>query len=73
MLTRDSRWWWVGILLPVLVELFNAVVANPAQFGIPAEWLPIIRLVTLLIGLVSAKLATSPLRAKSDADIIPFR
>ena len=70
MLTRDSKVWWLGMLVPILVEVANALVANPADFGIPAGWLPTIRLVALIVGLISGKLATSPLPGK---DAFPFR
>lgn len=61
--------------LPIAVEIFNALVADPAAYGIPAAWMPFIRLVALIIGVTSGKLATSPLKGapKAEPDSEPHR
>ncbi len=63
-MTRDSFVWWLGILFPVIVEGCNAIGVAPSDYGIPAAWVPFFRLVALVVGLVSGKLATSPLPGK---------
>jgi hypothetical protein len=58
-MTRDSIVWWVGIGFAIILGL--ATVPEPATLGIPAVCLPYLRLAALIIGIVSGKLATSPL------------
>ncbi len=54
-LTRDSLIWWVGMIGALLTALAN----NGGLF--PVEWKPYIDLAALLVGIISGKLATSPL------------
>jgi hypothetical protein len=58
-MTRDSMLWWIGIIFAVVLGL--ATVPDPATLGIPVAWLPYLRLAALIIGIVSGKMATSPL------------
>jgi hypothetical protein len=63
--TRDDLLWTVGIIGAVVVGL--ATLGNTiTDYGIPASWLPYIRLIALIVGIVSGKLATSPLRGAND-------
>ena len=57
-MTRDSVIWWVGIIVAVL----GAIVANANL--LPASWapaVPYINLACIILGVISGKLATSPL------------
>jgi len=63
-MTRDSILWWFGIIGAVIVGL--ATLGNLNDYGIPDNWLPYIRLAALIVGIVSGKMATSPLPGKKD-------
>lgn len=63
-MTRDSWWLTLGVVTSVVASL--AAVTDVAAYGLPAEAMPYIRLAALVLGLVSAKLATSPLRGAND-------
>jgi len=65
-MTRDSILWWFGIVGAVILGL--ATLGNLADYGIPDSFLPYIRLAALIIGIVSGKLATSPLPGKPSTD-----
>jgi hypothetical protein len=67
-MTRDSWIWWWGILSAVVVGL--ATLGNLQDYGIPDVALPYLRLAALIVGVVSGKLATSPLPGKSDANTV---
>lgn len=70
MPSRDSMIWWAGMVGSILVALAN-------QEGLfPAEWRPYINIAALIAGVVSGKLATSPLPGKADGEKVnpvPFR
>lgn len=71
-MTRDFQLW--NILTAVgAIALALAALTNPAEYGIPASWIPYLRLVSLLVTVVSAKFATSPLphSEEGDAKITP--
>lgn len=58
--TRDDVKWAFGMIAAVvmcLATLGDTVV----NYGIPVSWLPYIRLGALVIGIISGKMATSPL------------
>lgn len=58
--TRDDFKWTASIVAAVVVGL--ATLGNTVtDYGIPADWLPYIRLLALVVGIVSAKMATSSL------------
>lgn len=63
-LTRDSAWWGVSAVLSAAAML--ATFTDPsgpmslAYYGIPASWLPYIRLLALLNTWLSGKMANSP-------------
>lgn len=59
-LTRDSQVWNVLAVLGA-VALALSMVTNPADYGIPAAAVPYLKLVALVVSVVSAKVATSPL------------
>lgn len=62
-MNRDSVIWWIGIVVAVL----GAVAANSSL--LPPAWapaLPYINLVCIILGTLSGKLATSPLKGASD-------
>lgn len=67
-MTRDSALWWFGIVAAVIVGI--ATLGNTADYGIPDSWLPFIRLAALIIGIVSGKLATSPLPGKPSENVV---
>ncbi len=65
MLTRDSALWWAGMIGAVLTAAAN-------QAGLfPAHWYPWINFAALIVGVVSGKLATSPLKGAEDANRVP--
>lgn len=67
-ISRDSIVWWVGIVGSVVVGLADLSAAgNLAHYGIPEGAAPYLRLGALVVGIVSGKLATSPLAGKRDA------
>jgi len=58
---RDHWVWWLGIVGAVLTACANSA-------GLfPAEWARYINLAALIVGVVSGKLATSPLPGEHDA------
>lgn len=68
MFNRDSVVWWVGIVGAVIVGL--ATLADPATYGIPAWLMPYLRLGALIVGIVSGKMATSPLPGKDKTNLL---
>lgn len=65
--TRDSALWWWGIVCAVIV----GVATNLDLF----PWLSeraqhVISLASFVIGIISGKMATSPLPSKADADTV---
>jgi hypothetical protein len=71
-LSRDSALLWVGIVTAIVLALATLKPGPPtdpmalAYYGIPATWAPFLRLLALVVGIVSAKLSTSPLRSKAE-------
>src|SRR5262245_49154609 len=65
--TRESAIWWFG-LAAALVAGLATLDADTAinTFGLPAAWLPKLRLAALLIGIGSAWAKTSPFPSKKD-------
>jgi len=63
-MTRDSWIWTLGIIAAVL-----AAAANQAGL-FPAGWYPWINFLSLVLGIVSGKLATSPLPGEHDAKTV---
>lgn len=68
---RDSNLWWVGIGSAVILGLatLDGTGTGPtslAYYGIPMAVAPYLRLAALIIGIVSGKLATSPLPSKAE-------
>ncbi len=63
MLNRDSLIWTAGAIGSVIVGLAS-LNGDLSAYGIPASALPYIRGAALIVGIVSGKLATSPLPGK---------
>jgi tetrahydromethanopterin S-methyltransferase subunit C len=63
-MTRDSIVWWIGIATAVVMGI--GTVGDVASYGIPEKAVPYIRLAALVLGIVSGKLATSPLKGKGE-------
>lgn len=68
MMTRDSRLWWVGIAIAVVTAISSRMdLIDPL---LPAEHTDkahaLIELVSLIIGIVSGKMASSPLPHSDD-------
>jgi len=62
-MTRDDLTWWAGIAAAVILGL--ATLGNGiTAYGLPLAIVPYVRLAALIIGIVSGKLATSPLPGK---------
>lgn len=74
---RDSKLWWAGIVGAVILGLATLDAGSGpmslAYYGIPLAAAPYLRLAALIVGIVSGKLATSPLPGKDDADTIGRR
>ena len=74
MFTRDSLIWWFGMAGAVLGEL--AMLKEEtlvAHYGLPADWLPYLHLASLVVGVVSAWMKTSPRphSIEGDAKVTP--
>lgn len=67
--TRDDAKWVCGIVAAIVVGL-AALGDGIKDYGIPLAALPYIRLGSLVVGLVSAKMATSGLPGKADATTV---
>jgi hypothetical protein len=71
-LTRDSVLWTLGMIAAIVLAL--ATLGNGvADYGIPLAAVPFIRLAALIVGVISGKLATSPLPGKEDVATIDPR
>lgn len=69
-MTRDSIGWWVGIVASVLV----AVAASFHLFPwIPLPWQHGISLAAFVTGIISGKMASSPLKHSSEKHSIRRR
>jgi hypothetical protein len=69
---RDSIIWTFGVIAAVIIGLATLDTTTAVQsFGIPATWLPYLRLAAFIIGIVSAQLGLSPLRKKPVQDLPP--
>jgi hypothetical protein len=71
MISRDSALWWFGIVAAIVMGVASA--GNLQDYGIPDAWLPYVRLSALVIGIVSGKLATSPLPGKPKDDFVAVK
>lgn len=70
-LSRDSIVWWFGMFGAVIMGVATA--GNLHDYGIPDSWLPYLRLAALVVGIISGKLATSPLPGKPKDDFVAVR
>lgn len=69
---RDSVVWTFGVIAAVIFGLATLDTATAVQsFGIPAAWLPYLRLAAFVIGIVSAQLGLSPLKKRPVPDPLP--
>jgi len=66
MLTRESWLWWAGLFGSIILGL-STLGDSIVDYGIPATWLPYIRLGALVVGIVSAWMKTSPFPSRKDA------
>lgn len=64
-MTRNDAKWAVGMLAAIVTGLAT-LGSTVVDYGVPAVALPYIRLIALVVGIVSGKLATSPLPGKND-------
>ena len=74
VLTRDSLIWWFGMGGAVLVGLSTVGDADLiTKYGIPEQVIPYLRFGALIVGILSAKNATSslPHSEEGDAKITP--
>ncbi len=65
-MTRDSLYLWAGIVVSVVMGLATLTDSGAAELGLPSAWLPYLRLASFVLGIVSAKLGSSPLPGKQD-------
>lgn len=65
--TRDDLKWWIGIIASVVVGIAT-LGTTVTEYGIPLAALPFLRLIALVVGIVSGKLATSPLPGENDSN-----
>lgn len=69
--TRENFIWWVGLAFALIVGLAALDTSTAVEtFGIPAAWLPRLRLAALLIGIGSAWSKTSPWPSKKDDVVV---
>lgn len=71
-MTRDDLKWTVLMVLAVIASLALLSESVVRELGLPlaiVPWLPWCRLVTMLAGVVGAKLGNSPLPGKADAPL----
>jgi NhaP-type Na+/H+ or K+/H+ antiporter len=66
MLTRDSWLWWAGIIGSVVIGLATLDSSTLTDYGIPGGWVRFIRLAAFVVGIVSGKMATSPLPSQTE-------
>jgi hypothetical protein len=66
-ITRESWLWWGGLIGAIVVGLAALDTSTAVDtFGIPASWLPRLRLAALIVGIGSAWAKTSPFPSKKD-------
>lgn len=65
-MTRDSRLLIVGVVVAVITGLGTLDTQTALSYGLHAAWLPYLRLASLVLGIVSAQLGTSPLPHSSE-------
>lgn len=68
MMTRDSRFWWLGMIGAIVLAVSSRMdLIDPL---LPAQHTDkvhaIIEIVSLIVGIVSGKMATSPLPGEHD-------
>ncbi len=68
--TRDSALWLWGTIVAIILGLATIDQPMAIALGIPATWLLKLRLAAFVIGIISAKVSTSPLPHSDD---LPFR
>lgn len=69
---RDNIIWTFGVIAAVIVGLATLDSQTAVEsFGIPATWLPYLRLAAFVIGIVSAQLGLSPLKKRPVQDLPP--
>jgi len=66
-LARDSKL-WVVLFYVGIVATGLASIADPAAYGIPATWMPYIRLVALIAAIVGGKMGLSYAPKKSELE-----
>jgi hypothetical protein len=70
MFTRDSFVWWFGMAGSLIGEL--AMLKEEtlvSHYGVPAEALPYLHLASLVVGVVSAWMKTSPRPHSEEGDM----
>lgn len=67
-MTRDSLVWWIGIAVGIVSYLIDK--GTPPVEWVYLDWLLFIG---VMLGILSGKLATSPLRGKHDPTTIQER
>lgn len=66
-LARDSAL-WVALFYIGLVATGLSVVAEPTTYGIPASWMPYIRLIALISAIIGGKMGLSFASKKSELE-----
>ena len=64
--SRDSKIWWAGMLASVV----GTVAAQSQQAGVPPEYQGYVQIASLIVGIISGKLATSPLPGAQKDDSV---
>jgi hypothetical protein len=64
--TRDSALWLWGTIVAIVLGLATLDQATAVALGIPAAWLVKLRLAAFILGLISAKVSTSPFPHSKD-------
>lgn len=65
-MTRDSWVWTFGVIVAIVMGVATLDTPTAIGFGLHAAWLPYLRLAGYVVGIISGKMASSPLPHSSE-------